>query len=178
MDNKKHGTQSRIQVFAWWYVDTFDYRELLERDHTHLIAMTGDGNLISEEVSLREENRTAYAMVRAEEYILLPQNWVTPKTEHIEKFWLTNDQTLDCNDPEIEEIYRIIETGASWKTGAALPGVRLFGNNGGDIASRLITAIVPIGNDKFIASNGHRCTVINKREHDRSQIMVAMKKVS
>lgn len=160
---------------AWWYVDTFDYREVLRRDHTHLIAMEDDGILLDEVVKLRSENQNAIAITgNKREFLLLPNQWVTPRTEQIDSFWLAKE--LDFTAPEIEEIYHIIEKGSVWQSAAL--DIKLFGRNGDSIANRDITTIVPIGNGKYIATDGKKCSIISKREHNKTVISVSMQQIA
>ena len=162
---------------AWWYVNTFDYREILKRDHTHLIAMEKDGQLINEDVQLRSEDQTAVAItLNGREFLLVPTQWVTPRTEHIESFWLTKE--LDFTDPEISDIYQIIESGSIWEKGAESAAVKLFGQTGSKIAHRDITTIVPIGNGKYIATDGNHCSVISRREQSQTAIKINMQRIA
>lgn len=166
--------QQEMNLFAWWYVDTFDYREVLNRETTHLIAMEKDGQLISENVRLRSENQTAIAITgNGREFLLLPGQWITPRTEQIDSFWLAKE--LDFTAPEIDDIYSIIESGSIWKSGAHR--YEIFGKSGAAIAHRNVTTIIPIGDGKYIASDGRRCSVISKREHDETAIRITMQQL-
>lgn len=168
--------QKMNNLFSWWYVDTFDYREVLNRKETHLIAMERDGQLLNEDVRLRSENQTAIAILgNGREFLLLPNQWVTPRTDNqINSFWLAKE--LDFTAPEIDDIYTIIENGSIWKSGASQQ-YEIFGRSGAAIAHRNVTTIIPIGNGKYIASDGQRCSVISKREHDETAIRINMQQI-
>lgn len=170
-----------IQLFSWWYVSTFDYRELLKKSKIHLIAMTRDGKIINENVSLKEYCQTAIATTQeGDAYYLLPNSWITPQTETIDDFWLVNANDLSYDSAEIEKIYRIIEAGKIWKKGESPAGqLRLFGNlPGGKIANREVISIVPLGDGQCVLYDGNRCSLIAEREKDPITIGIKMKSVS
>ena len=149
----------------------------MQQKSAHLIAMETDGSLINEDVKIHVENQTAIAKLGQREFYLLPNQWVTPKIETIDGFWLAKG--TDFTAPEIAEIYAIIESGSIWRSGQQ-QDVKLFGRTGlkgGEIANRKITTIIPIGEDIFIAANGKSCTIVRRREKNNCVISTTMQKI-
>ena len=168
---------------AWWYVDTFDYRTLLQRDQTHLIAMEKDGQLINETIRLTNEDNTAIAITgNNRRFALLPNNWVTPRTETIDGFWLAIGQ--DFTAPEVAEIYQIIEQGSIWQS-APLSGfdnsLKVYGHRGDALAHRNVVTIIPVSSistGTYIAYGDGQPMLIKRREKDHARISVAMQRIS
>ena len=173
---KSSNSLAERSCLAWWYVDTFDYREIMNSEQERLIAMEKDGALINDIVQIKVDQQTAIAKLGTREFWLLPNNWITPRVETLNGFWIAKD--LDFTDPEVEDIYRIIEAGSIWKS--ADRSVKLFGRRGNnDIANRGITTIIPIGKKgHYIASDGLHASLVSTRERNETKIRIAMQRMT
>ncbi len=169
----KNGNRRR---FKWWWIEldgVKSYLDLLKINKADVTAMTDDNQIIKKaSVPLMNEKKTVIADLGEDgEFYLLPGQWVNPaQSERITGYWLI-DQDNSFNSPIIKQIYTVMDSGKICKT---LPeGVTLFGNAAkATFARRQIEAIVPIGDNEYIAWDGRIACIIGDRETDETTIRI------
>lgn len=173
--NKETGKERahKNQALAWWYVNgTYDYRELLQMDQVHLTAVKQNGDLINEDVNIKVIGGTAHAITAdGDKHVLLPNHWVTPRSNHLENFWLTKDE--DAQD--IVGVEEVTHGGP-----VNQPDMRLFGHghgSAGTIFRRDITSIVPIDGGKYIATGVDGVPYVVSREETPARAKVTMQRL-
>ena len=168
--------------FKWWYIEegkektVKKYPDLLKKQEVQLVAMTRDDQIVRETVSIKNENQLAIANLGDKgNFALTPNQWVSPtQSERISNFWLANGNKYHKEDAVIDGIFTSLDNGKSvlLQEGS---GVLLFGSIAkATFAKRHLEAIVPIGENEYIAWDGRFASLVGDRETDDTVISTYM----